>query len=65
MVLALRTQTDQYILTRDGHWTADEQITVEGALYAVGDRVEISGVASSVHVSPDEHYLELEIRTIR
>ncbi len=65
MVLALRTTTGDYILTRDGHWTADEQITVGGVDYAVGDRVEISGVVSSVHVSPDERYLELEIRTIR
>jgi len=64
MVLGLETETESYILSYNGHWESEDKITIDGTEYAVGDRVEITGMASSTRISDTQEYLQLEILTI-
>ena len=64
MVLGLETDTESYILSYNGHWESEDKITIDGTEYAVGDRVEITGMASSTRISDTQEYLQLEILTI-
>lgn len=64
MVLGLEASSGDYVLTVDGHWIADESITIAGSVYSVGDEVGITGTASSVKISGTETYLELTVKSI-
>lgn len=63
VVLALQTVDGAYILTRNGGWIFDQRLTVAGTVYMVGDRVEITGTATSVQITASE-YMELEVEAI-
>lgn len=66
MALGFTCADDTYVLIHMGNWMfADQPLLVDGISYAVGDRVEITGTASFVQVSPTQEYLQLEIRSIR
>jgi len=64
LMLGLETVTESYILTYGGHRESEDKITIDGTEYAVGDRVEITGMASSTRISDTQEYLQLEILTI-
>lgn len=64
MVLGLETSSDNYVLTVDGHWIADESITIAGSVYSVGDEVGVTGTASVVKISAAEEYRELAVKSI-
>ncbi|WP_418449897.1 hypothetical protein [Alistipes sp.] len=64
LMLGLETETESYILSYNGHWESGDKITIDGTEYAVGDRVEITGMASSTKISDTQEYLQLEILTI-
>lgn len=64
LVLGLKTSSGNYLLKVGGHWIFDENITIADALYSVGDKVGITGTASSVKISGEEEYLELTVKSI-
>ena len=64
MVLGLETDTENYILSYNGHWESGDKITIDGIQYAVGNRVVVTGTASETVISSADKYLELAIATI-
>lgn len=66
MVLGLKTFSVDYILTCDGAWLFDGEITIEGDRYKLdeGDDVIVTGYANKKGDSSTQEYIELEIKEI-
>lgn len=64
LVAGLETADGDYVLVYNGN-TYDNEITVEGVVYSIGDEVEITGIVSITKVSSSRQFSELEIKSIK
>lgn len=65
LVLGLKTNSRDYLLSYNGKLIWKEPITIGGVSCSVGDKVEITGMETLTKISASEKYYTLKIETIR